>query len=121
MARNPCGTAASEIRLSVRASGGYRGRVSDDVRVLDDPDRLAYRITVGDREAGVLLYGQRDNRLVFHHTEIDPAFDGQGLGSKLVAGALDDVRARGLVVVPLCPFVRRYIAQHPEYADLVHA
>jgi predicted GNAT family acetyltransferase len=95
--------------------------VSDDVRVTDSPAELAYKLTVGGREAGALYYGRRGDRLVLDHTEVDPAFEGLGLGSKLVAGALEDIRARGLEIVPLCPFVRRYLQRHPEYADLVRA
>jgi predicted GNAT family acetyltransferase len=53
------------------------------------------------------------------HTEIDPAFEGKGLGSALAAGALDAERALGEPVVPLCPFIRSYIDRHPDYADLV--
>ena len=53
------------------------------------------------------------------HTEIDPAFEGQGLGERLVAGALEDLRARGLKLVPQCPFVRAYLRRHPDQADLV--
>jgi predicted GNAT family acetyltransferase len=53
------------------------------------------------------------------HTEIEPAFEGEGFGSALVSGALDDVRARGKRVRPLCPFVAAYVKRHPEYADLV--
>jgi predicted GNAT family acetyltransferase len=41
------------------------------------------------------------------------------VGSQLVRGALDDLRARGLRVVPLCPFVAAYLRRHPEDADLV--
>jgi predicted GNAT family acetyltransferase len=48
-----------------------------------------------------------------------PSLENKGLGARLVAGALDDIRARGLRVVPFCPFVRAYIRRHPEYADLV--
>ncbi|MFC6714248.1 GNAT family N-acetyltransferase [Branchiibius cervicis] len=33
--------------------------------------------------------------------------------------ALDDLREKGVHVVPSCPYVRRWIDQHPEYADLV--
>jgi hypothetical protein len=55
------------------------------------------------------------------HTEIDPSFEGQGIGSALVRGALDVERAAGTAIVPLCPFVRGYIDKHPEYADLVDA
>ena len=46
-------------------------------------------------------------------------FEGRGLGGRLVVGALDDIRARGLLTVPLCPFAAEYIRRHPEYQDLV--
>jgi len=45
--------------------------------------------------------------------------EGRGLAARLVAGALDDIRARGLHVVPICPFVSSYISRHPDYGDLV--
>jgi len=53
------------------------------------------------------------------HTEVPPALNGKGIGSRLVRGLLDLVRAEGAKVRPLCPFVRGYIDKHPEYADLV--
>jgi predicted GNAT family acetyltransferase len=56
---------------------------------------------------------------VLVHTEVEPRAEGTGLGSQLVTEALDDIRARGLRVVPLCPFVAAYIRRHPDYADLV--
>jgi hypothetical protein len=52
---------------------------------------------------------------------VDEAHEGQGIGSRLAAGALDDIRGRGLTIVPLCPFVSAYLARHSEYADLVAA
>ena len=60
--------------------------------------------------------------MVFTHTETDPTFEGQGVASQLVSWALDDVRGQGLRVLALCPFVKEYIARHPdEYGDLVYA
>ena len=56
---------------------------------------------------------------MFTHTEVVPQFEGQGLGSRLAKFALDDVRRRGLQVVPVCTFVAGYIRRHPEYHDLV--
>jgi predicted GNAT family acetyltransferase len=53
------------------------------------------------------------------HTEVDPAVEGTGVGSELVAAALHDIRERGLSAVVICPFVRAYMRRHPEYADLV--
>lgn len=53
------------------------------------------------------------------HTEVPPALNGKGIGSRLVRGLLDLVRAEGAKVRPRCPFVRGYIEKHPEYADLL--
>ena len=105
----------------------------------DDPVRLTlptesdraawttpgFRIALGaayGRLAGLAQYRLTDPGLiVFIHTEIDDAFEGRGLGSILVRAALDAARSRGLAVRPDCPFVRGYIARHPEYLDLVPA
>ena len=58
--------------------------------------------------------------IVFTHTEIGDEFEGQGLGSTLIRTALDAARERGLSVRPDCPFVRAYVARHPDaYLDLV--
>jgi uncharacterized protein len=69
--------------------------------------------------AGVLRYRVEPGTIVLVHTDIHPAFEGHGLGGRLVGGALDDIRARGLHVVPHCPFAATYIRRHPEYEDLV--
>jgi hypothetical protein len=76
-------------------------------RVVDNPAELRYEIWVGGEVVTMV------------HTEIDPADEGSGLGQTLVAAALDDVRAQGRRVRPICPFVAKYIARHPDYADLV--
>ena len=59
-----------------------------------------------------------DDVITFLHTEVDPEFEGQGLGSVLASTVLDQVRARGLKVVARCPFIAAYIRRHREYADL---
>jgi predicted GNAT family acetyltransferase len=53
------------------------------------------------------------------HTEVPKELGGRGIGSALAQGLLDLIRADGLKVQPLCPFVKAYIGKHPEYADLV--
>jgi predicted GNAT family acetyltransferase len=68
--------------------------------------------------AGFTEYQDRDGVRVFTHTEVDDAYEGQGVGSTLVGAALDDVRARGLALRATCPFVSGYLDEHPEYADL---
>ena len=55
----------------------------------------------------------------FTHTEVPDALEGRGIGKRLVKAALDDARAQGLKVVPVCPFVKHYIENHPETQDLL--
>jgi uncharacterized protein len=89
------------------------------IRVADNPDEQRYEVIVDGALGGFAQYRLLPGRIVFTHTEVDDAYEGHGVGSTLVRTALDDVRSRGLQVTPLCPFVRAYIEQHPEYQDLV--
>ncbi|GAB2526438.1 GNAT family N-acetyltransferase [Nocardiopsis aegyptia] len=91
---------------------------NDDV--VDARDRRRYEITADGKVAGFAEYILTDELVTFTHTEIDPAFEGRGLGGALVRAALDDVRSRGLKVLPLCPFVKGWIQRHRDYADLVY-
>ncbi|WP_422739491.1 GNAT family N-acetyltransferase [Micromonospora sp. WMMD729] len=90
--------------------------------VEDNPAKNRFEILVDDALAGFTAYVPRgQDVLVFTHTEVDPRFQGKGVGSVLIRGTLDQVRARGARVVPQCPFVAAFIDKHPEYADLVLA
>jgi uncharacterized protein len=86
--------------------------------VTDVPDRQRYEIASDGEVVGFAAYQRTDQLVVFTHTEVDPSMEGQGVGSKLVRAALDDVRTTGLRVLPVCPFVHRWMATHPDYADL---
>jgi uncharacterized protein len=91
-----------------------------DVTVRDNPDELRYEALVDGRRVGEIRYVRRDDGVVeLVHTDVDPSVEGGGVGSALVRGALDDVRSRGLKIIPTCPFVDAYLRRHPEYADLV--
>ena len=64
-------------------------------------------------------YRRAGERIAPLHTEVPEALSGQGVGSKLVRGVLDSIRAEGAKVVPRCEFVAAYVARHPEYRDMV--
>ncbi|MGY1740692.1 MULTISPECIES: GNAT family N-acetyltransferase [unclassified Blastococcus] len=87
--------------------------------VHDVPESSRYEIRDGERVLGHAAYRREPGRIVFTHTEVDPAAEGTGVGGRLVRGALDDVRSRGERAVPQCSFVRGWIGKHPDYADLV--
>ena len=87
--------------------------------VRDDPQRSRYEIFEDGEVVGFATYARRDGVITFLHTEVDPEYEGAGCASKLVAGALDDVRARGLTVIAQCAYVAKYIREHDEYTDLL--
>ncbi len=89
------------------------------ITVVDDPQEQVFRARFEDgTDAGGAYYERSGGVVTFTHTEVDPAYEGQGIGSQLAAGALDQVRAAGETIVPLCSFIKKYVERHPEYADL---
>ena len=92
-----------------------------EVGVRDAPERGRFEIYVDGMLAGFSEYHPEGADIDFTHTEIDPGFGGRGLGTKLVYGALDEMRARGVGILPHCPFVHRVVEKEPEYLALVPA
>jgi predicted GNAT family acetyltransferase len=86
-------------------------------RVQRTSDR--YEIYDGDKLAGFTQFRMNGELVAFVHTEVDPAFEGHGLGSELVRAALEDSREQGREVLPFCPFVNGYIQRHPEWEELI--
>ena len=87
------------------------------LRISDNAAELRYELHDDGELVGEIRYRKVPGGYALVHTEVEPKR--HGLGTALVQGALDDMRARGLRVVPVCPFVITYIRRHPEYADLV--
>lgn len=79
-----------------------------------------YELHLDGQLAGHADYRRHGGVVEFTHTETNKAFEGQGVGSKVAAFALDDVRRSGLKADPRCPFIARFIEKNPQYADLVH-
>ena len=93
-----------------------------NVTVQDNPEKNRYEaLAESGVVAGFAEYEKRGGLLIFTHTEVDDAFEGQGVGSALARGALDHARTTDLPVRPLCEFIKEYIDRHPEYQDLVDA
>src|SRR5215203_642557 len=87
--------------------------------VVDVPERGRFEIRVDEKVVGLASYHVENGTMALPHTEVDPSVGGRGIGKILVAGVLAAARERGLYVLPYCSFVRHYIQQHPEEADLV--
>jgi uncharacterized protein len=86
--------------------------------VVNNPSQNRYELVVEGHLAAT-YYKVSDGVITFIHTEVPPELGGKGVGSQLIKGALDQVRAEGRKVIPECPFVKAYIDKHGEYADLL--
>ena len=89
--------------------------------VTDNPADKRFELRTDGQVAGYAAYRPGDAAVTITHTEVDSAYEGQGLGLVLVQGALDQLRERGVALVPQCPFVRRFLEKHEDYLDLVPA
>lgn len=83
--------------------------------VVRNADKDRYEVFYGSDLAGFAEYTERGTETVFTHTEVDSAFGGKGLGSKLAAFAIRDTVDRGHRIRPECSFIRSYLERHPEY------
>jgi hypothetical protein len=90
-----------------------------EVVIADEPGSASFVIEVDGARAGFVSYRLEPEQISFMHAEVDPSMQGQGLGSRLIAFALDDARERRLAVLPFCPFVKSYIERNREYLELV--
>lgn len=83
-----------------------------------DNEAGRYDMSIDGTPVGFVEYQLREGHIFLSYIEIDPSYGGRGLGGRLTAWVLDDCRSRGLKVTPECPFIARYMREHPEYADL---
>lgn len=94
--------------------------VASSVRIEDNAAYGRFDLFVGDDLVGILGYREADNEAVaFMHTVVKEEFGDRGWAGVLVRGALNTARDRGWRIVPVCTYVRRYLARNPEYLDLV--
>jgi uncharacterized protein len=90
-----------------------------EITVRNDPESGRYVAVLGDRDVGRIIYERRGGRAIFRHTIIEPEFQGEGVGTALVRGALDDLGANGLSLTNYCSFVTEFMADNPSYAGLL--
>ena len=86
--------------------------------VTHNHENQRFEIAIDGNQA-VLSYMLNGNLIIFTHTNVPPAIEGRGIGSKLVETGLDYARENGLRVRSTCWFVSKYIRHNPEYQDLL--
>src|SRR5215468_2443242 len=104
------------MRGTLVRSGCHRRLVMADI--VNNRAQHRFELVV-DGHLAAAYYKLDGNVITFEHTEVPPELGGRGIGSRLVKGALDQVRGGGLKVIADCPFVKGWIGKHPDYQDLL--
>jgi len=86
--------------------------------IIDNKAQHRFELEV-DGHLAATYYKIDDGVITFLHTEVPPELGGKGIGSRLIKGALDQVRAKGLKVIAECQFVKAFIGKNPAYRDLL--
>lgn len=90
-----------------------------DIQLTQNVASHRYEAHVDGQLAGYCEYNLLTDAIMFTHTEVLEAFEGQGIGSAIARHVLDAARSEGKHVIPVCQFIAGYIRKHREYADLV--
>ena len=92
---------------------------ASDIRLEDGPSKGRYVYRLDGHEALMTFSKAGDRLIIIDHTEVPPFFRGQGVGVALVARAVEDARAAGKEITPLCPFAAAQFRRHPEWTDVL--
>ncbi|GAB4519938.1 MAG: GNAT family N-acetyltransferase [Anaerolineae bacterium] len=89
----------------------------NNLDVRNNPDAGRFEVQLGD-ELAMVEYNIAGKNIIFTHTEVPPAYEGQGIANKMAEVALAYAREHGYKIQPLCPFINTYIRRHKEYQDI---
>lgn len=90
-----------------------------DPDIRDEIEARRYVLDI-DGQTAIVTYNLIEGGLMVTETLVPEALEGRGIASRLARHVLADVRARGLVILPVCPFFAGYLKKHPEWAEVVH-
>jgi len=93
--------------------------MSTEIAITNNAAQHRYEAAIDGKLAGYCEYNLLTEAILFSHTEVLPEFEGRGVGSALARHVLDDARARGLHVIPVCQFIAGWLRKHRDYVDLV--
>ena len=109
------------VRVGIELAAGERGERSmseNDSAVVDDVERHRFLYRQEGLESQ-LVYRVDGGHLILVHTEVPEALSGRGIGGSLVGAAIERAAVSGEILVPWCPYARKWLTDHPDLADRV--
>lgn len=73
-----------------------------------------------ETQMGFMTYSiAGEDKIIIDHTEVSPAYNGKGIGKKLVVEAVEFARRNNIKILPLCPFARGVFARNKDLRDVL--
>lgn len=89
-----------------------------ELEIVDNESEKRFETRVADKIAKI-DYIKTKSTIYLTHTEVPPELEGFGVGTSLVEQVLAQIREANLSLAPLCPFVAKYLLDHPEWQDIL--
>jgi hypothetical protein len=89
-----------------------------ELNIINNADENRFEAQLDDGSLAIVAYMRAGKNIIYTHTEVPEAHEGQGIASKLAHFVLEYARENGLRVQALCPFVKKYVNEHPEYQSI---
>lgn len=91
------------------------------IKHVEDKNKGFFAAIKEGRDAGLMTYVYKDDHcFIIDHTEVDDAFNGQGVGKAMVTESIQFARYKGLKIIPLCPFVKAMFKRYPSFDDVLY-
>lgn len=90
-----------------------------DIERTESETKGRYAVRIDGAEAELTYSRAGETRIIIDHTQVPEALKGRGIGVMLVSRAVEDARAEGKKIIPLCPFAKMQFGRHPEWGDVL--
>ena len=89
------------------------------MQIVFEPEHFRNAAYDGERRVGVAEFDAQDGRWVITHTEVDPAYGGQGIARRLIEVLIEAARSSGAKIVPVCSYAEKMMRAKEEYTDVL--
>lgn len=91
----------------------------ENLQVVHNAAASRFEMDIQGKKALINYQKKGEDTYNLYHAEVPPEFEGRGFGSRLVKGALEQIKADGKRFIPTCPFIVAYVRRHPEYQAFI--
>lgn len=92
-----------------------------EIQQEDDGNKGIFFVEQNQQKIAQMTYvWAGETKIIIDHTEVDDSLGGKGVGKQMVDKAVEFARAKGIKIIPLCPFAKSVFDKVEEYKDVLN-